>query len=122
MHIYNMQAYDQHLNMILGDVEEVVTTQEIEEETGEEMIRASAAAPTARFQFVSFSARATRFLRNDTPKRNISLAYCHTADLEAQHRDALRSGRRLDSGLAAVAHDIAPHDIYSARRPRSPKK
>ncbi len=30
------QAYDQHLNMILGDVEETVTTVEIDEETYEE--------------------------------------------------------------------------------------
>jgi hypothetical protein len=31
------QAYDQHLNMILGDVEETVTTVEIDEETYEEV-------------------------------------------------------------------------------------
>lgn len=37
------QAYDQHLNMILGDVEEVVTTVDIDEETFEEIIRVSAA-------------------------------------------------------------------------------
>lgn len=34
-----MQAYDQHLNMILGDVEETVTTVEIDEETYEEVYR-----------------------------------------------------------------------------------
>lgn len=34
-----MQAYDQHLNMILGDVEETVTTVEIDEETFEEIIK-----------------------------------------------------------------------------------
>ena len=32
------QAYDHHLNMILGDVEETVTTIEIDEETYEEVI------------------------------------------------------------------------------------
>lgn len=36
-----MQAYDQHLNMVLGDVEETVTTVEIDEETFEEIIKAS---------------------------------------------------------------------------------
>lgn len=36
-----MQAYDQHLNMILGDVEETVTSVEIDEETFEEIIKAS---------------------------------------------------------------------------------
>lgn len=34
-----MQAYDQHLNMILGDVEETVTTVEIDEETYEELYK-----------------------------------------------------------------------------------
>ena len=35
------QAYDQHLNMVLGDVEETVTTQELDPETDEEIIRTS---------------------------------------------------------------------------------
>ena len=34
-----LQAYDQHLNMILGDVEEVVTTVEIDDETYEEIVK-----------------------------------------------------------------------------------
>lgn len=33
------QAYDQHLNMILGDVEETVTTVELDEETFEEIFK-----------------------------------------------------------------------------------
>jgi len=37
--IFFIQAYDQHLNMILGDVEETVTTVEIDEETYEEVYR-----------------------------------------------------------------------------------
>ncbi|KAG8190925.1 hypothetical protein JTE90_002534 [Oedothorax gibbosus] len=32
-----LHAYDQHLNMVLGDVEETVTTVEIDEETYEEV-------------------------------------------------------------------------------------
>ncbi|KAG6545710.1 hypothetical protein Mapa_012895 [Marchantia paleacea] len=32
-------AYDQHLNMILGDVEEVITSVEIDDETYEEIVR-----------------------------------------------------------------------------------
>ena len=35
------KAFDQHLNLILGDVEETVTTREIDEETDEEIIRVS---------------------------------------------------------------------------------
>lgn len=33
------KAYDQHLNMVLGDVEETVTTHEIDEETDEEIVK-----------------------------------------------------------------------------------
>jgi U6 snRNA-associated Sm-like protein LSm3 len=34
-----LHAYDQHLNLVLGDVEETVTTQEIDDDTNEEIIR-----------------------------------------------------------------------------------
>lgn len=37
--VVELQAYDQHLNMILGDVEETVTTVEIDEETYEELYK-----------------------------------------------------------------------------------
>lgn len=33
------QAYDQHLNMVLGDVEETITTVEVDDETYEEIIK-----------------------------------------------------------------------------------
>lgn len=36
---YFLQAYDQHLNMVLGEAEETVTTVEIDEETYEEVYR-----------------------------------------------------------------------------------
>ncbi|KAG9455091.1 hypothetical protein H6P81_007995 [Aristolochia fimbriata] len=36
-----LHAYDQHLNMILGDVEEIITTVEIDDETYEEIVRTS---------------------------------------------------------------------------------
>eukprot|EP01117_Protostelium_nocturnum_P015709 TRINITY_DN6111_c0_g1_i1.p1 TRINITY_DN6111_c0_g1~~TRINITY_DN6111_c0_g1_i1.p1 ORF type:complete len:115 (+),score=33.58 TRINITY_DN6111_c0_g1_i1:36-347(+) len=34
-----LHAYDQHLNMVLGDVEETVTVREIDEETYEELVK-----------------------------------------------------------------------------------
>jgi U6 snRNA-associated Sm-like protein LSm3 len=37
--IFVLQAYDQHLNMILGDVEETVTSTEVDEETDEEIVK-----------------------------------------------------------------------------------
>ncbi|XP_038073107.1 U6 snRNA-associated Sm-like protein LSm3 isoform X4 [Patiria miniata] len=39
-----LNAYDQHLNMILGDVEETVTTMEIDEETYEEIYKVESLA------------------------------------------------------------------------------
>ena len=35
------QAYDQHLNMVLGDVEETVTTTTVDDDTFEEVIKTS---------------------------------------------------------------------------------
>lgn len=35
----SLQAYDQHLNLVLGDAEETVTTVEIDEETYEEVYK-----------------------------------------------------------------------------------
>lgn len=34
-----LHAYDQHLNMILGDVEETVTSIEVDPETDEELVK-----------------------------------------------------------------------------------
>jgi U6 snRNA-associated Sm-like protein LSm3 len=34
-----LHAYDQHLNMILGEVEETVTTMEVDDETDEEIVK-----------------------------------------------------------------------------------
>jgi hypothetical protein len=41
-----MQAYDQHLNMILSEVEEIVRTVEIDEETEEEHIKVPHLSPS----------------------------------------------------------------------------
>ena len=43
-----LHAYDQHLNMVLGDVEEVVTSVEVDEETYEEIIKCATARRIAR--------------------------------------------------------------------------
>ena len=44
-----LQAYDQHLNMILGEVEETITTVEIDDETYEEIIKVCRATCGATF-------------------------------------------------------------------------
>lgn len=38
---YALQAYDQHMNMVLSDAEETITTVEIDEETYEEVYRST---------------------------------------------------------------------------------
>jgi small nuclear ribonucleoprotein (snRNP)-like protein len=38
------QAYDQHLNILLGDVEETITIVDIDEETLEEIVKARSSA------------------------------------------------------------------------------
>ena len=35
----HFQAFDQHLNLVLGEVEECITTKEVDEETEEEIIK-----------------------------------------------------------------------------------
>jgi hypothetical protein len=42
--LWALQAYDQHLNMILGEVEETLTTVEIDDETYEEIIKVGGAS------------------------------------------------------------------------------
>ncbi len=37
--MFVLQAYDQHLNIVLADVEETVTTVELDEETFEEIYK-----------------------------------------------------------------------------------
>jgi len=36
-----LHAYDQHLNMVLGEVEETLTQLDLDEETGEEITKTS---------------------------------------------------------------------------------
>ncbi|XP_065791516.1 U6 snRNA-associated Sm-like protein LSm3 isoform X2 [Muntiacus reevesi] len=54
-----LHAYDQHLNMILGDVEETVTTIEIDEETYEEIYKEK--KHSRRWFFVSQSQQNATF-------------------------------------------------------------
>lgn len=36
-----LHAFDQHLNLILGEVEETITSREVDEETDEEIVKTS---------------------------------------------------------------------------------
>lgn len=48
-----MQAFDQHMNMVLGDVEETVTAHEVDPETEEEIVKVMI-APCMLFNFVTY--------------------------------------------------------------------
>jgi small nuclear ribonucleoprotein (snRNP)-like protein len=56
-HGLSSQAYDQHLNMVLGDVEETITSVEIDDETYEEIIKVPPLWPAVK---LTQSARAPR--------------------------------------------------------------
>lgn len=73
------QAYDQHLNMILGDVEETITTVEIDDETYEEIIkvllgRRSDWGEGCKVGAMFFDCPTPHLLRNDV-LRMLGLAY-----------------------------------------------
>lgn len=51
-----VQAYDQHLNIILGEVEETITTLEIDDETYEEIVKVCKAAAPGRYPRVEENA------------------------------------------------------------------
>ena len=73
----SLQAYDQHLNMILGDVEETATTVEIDEETYEELI--SAKTRTMPFLFV----RGDGVILVSPPLRSCKVGECVGARVSA---------------------------------------
>lgn len=52
-----LQAYDQHLNMILGDVEETITTVEVDDETYEEIIKVSSRLGMPQWVFADREAK-----------------------------------------------------------------
>ena len=70
------QAYDQHLNMILGEVEETVTTVELDEETFEEIYK------------VCFNHGQ---LRDVISMLNIATFLFYLIDNKAKYSDAVRS-------------------------------
>ena len=110
-----LQAYDQHLNLILSDVEETQTTVEVDEETYEEIVKTSkrqhGRVPRSRERRCPKSQRA--YTRNGPLGCSVSLAPLATTRLtapparrRAQVRHALRSWGRRNLGLAAVAHEL----------------
>uniref|UniRef100_A0A9L0SPI4 U6 snRNA-associated Sm-like protein LSm3 n=1 Tax=Equus caballus TaxID=9796 RepID=A0A9L0SPI4_HORSE len=63
-----LHAYDQHLNMILGDVEETVTTIEIDEETYEEIYKVSRGALPGRVTHAQILVPGVAFVEDNRGK------------------------------------------------------
>lgn len=76
-----LHAYDQHLNMVLGDVEETVTKQEVDEDTQEEFIKVC--RPIVKHSTSS-----------------------SVADEEATNGHALRAWRHHHPRIATPSHDL----------------
>ena len=75
------QAYDQHLNMVLGEVEETVTMVEIDEETFEEIIKVR--RPPALPHLAPPPGAAARSLRAPPPKASTDSANKRKPHFEA---------------------------------------
>ena len=131
-----LHAYDQHLNMILGDVEETITTVEIDDETYEEIIKvrvtpsgiepSTAEHPRRGSRPVPLT-RGTRFFSQTTdafafPPRAIDdvtlppLLSTLSTDDQARGEVPLRARRRGDPRVPAPAH-VSPF-VRSRRRRR----
>ena len=81
--ILELKSYDQHLNMILGDVEETVTSVEIDEETYEEVYKVKLLLKKMNdCLFLFFNCKQLTYLANQT-----------------NHSHAIRERRRSDSSF-----------------------
>ena len=104
------QAYDQHLNMVLSDVEEVITTMELDEETFEEIYKVSELvedhSPTTTLCLLISSCT--------------SLSLPHT-DHQAKCSDVIRQRGWCDSNFTSFAsRDVAtPPSFLSLSLPLS---
>ena len=92
------QAYDQHLNMVLSDVEEVITTMELDEETFEEIYKVSESKSTSPPHTPSF------FASPPVPHPFPSPPH---ADHQAKCSDVIRQRRWCDSHFTSTA----PRDV-----------
>ena len=108
-----LQAYDQHLNLVLSDVEETVTTVEVDEETYEEIVKTSkrqhGRLPIRREHRASHCSRGHAWalgpLRLAGHWQPPPTHRCHPPAI-AQVRHALRSWGRRNLSLAAAAHEL----------------
>jgi len=74
-----LHAFDQHLNMVLGDVEESVTTREVDEETEEEIVKVRHISTTS-FKVISIYKHQHSIIYHNLPTSVIIyLHHLHTS-------------------------------------------
>ncbi|KAF0919246.1 hypothetical protein E2562_029017 [Oryza meyeriana var. granulata] len=96
-----LHAYDQHLNMILGDVEEIVTTVEIDDETYEEIVRRSTKGKTGG------SIQVVVFLLAFYPEKRAEAG----GREEARSRDSRDMGVTKEDVEAAITSSLSPSHL-----------
>ena len=99
-----LQAYDQHMNMVLGDVEETIVTTEVDEETQEEIVKVRARA----------RARARPNKRRRLCPRRAS--HSHLAEQRWKHAALLSAAHRHARALLAGRHKCAAHLCRELKR------
>ena len=95
------QAFDQHMNMVLGNVEETIKTVEVDEDTLEEIVK-------VRSFVVSFHPNKVRSSQIDAS--NVSFCYDYApnnTDRQTSCTDAFYSRRRCHPGFATVENFLS---------------
>ncbi|KAG5184809.1 hypothetical protein JKP88DRAFT_354359 [Tribonema minus] len=97
-----LHAYDQHLNLVLGEVEETVTTVEIEEETEEELVTTSKRNVEMLFVRGDMASKAESADQRNRTVRSFMLNFLEDRDGSIK--------KRLDLGLHQVESGRAVTD------------
>uniref|UniRef100_A0A9L0T773 U6 snRNA-associated Sm-like protein LSm3 n=1 Tax=Equus caballus TaxID=9796 RepID=A0A9L0T773_HORSE len=103
-----LHAYDQHLNMILGDVEETVTTIEIDEETYEEIYKHLITDLGLRDS--TGQAAASHYLRVPFKQPAVTAKHARTTPKsETESRDTVRKRLHFQIlGTLSASHEQSP--------------
>ena len=94
-----MQAYDQHMNMILGDVEETATVVEVDDETYEEIVKVREGGGGGE----GGTGRAGPFLSTNALHRSLPPFSLPFPDQQAGHALSVCARGRRHPGVAPAA-------------------
>lgn len=123
-----LHAYDQHLNMVLGEVEEVLTQTEVNEETFEEIVKVGQTCDTVREEgrLMAQSSSGGGAAATSAPARRSSTStresrfsgWPFSSTMDGGERRARRSWAQCSPRLRCL-HTEAPNDD-ACNRSRSP--